>query len=42
MQTVLLLSELGYVDIEKKKFIPVVFLPGFGRELSFKGKYTKT
>jgi len=32
-------GELGYVDIEKKKFIPVVFLPGFGRGLSFKGKY---
>ena len=32
-------GELGWVDLEKKKFVPHVFLPGFGRGLSFKGKY---
>lgn len=30
-------GELGYV--ENKKFVPFIFLPGFGRGLSFKGKY---
>lgn len=32
-------GELGYVDLENKKFVPTVFLPGFGRGLSFFGKY---
>ncbi len=32
-------GELGYVDKENKKFIPVTFAPGFGRGLAFKDKY---
>lgn len=32
-------GELGYVDFASKKFVPVVFMPGFGRGLSFFGKY---
>lgn len=32
-------GELGYVDMEKKKFVPIVFMPGFGRGLSFRGKF---
>jgi uncharacterized protein (TIGR03032 family) len=32
-------GELGWVDFENKKFVPHVFLPGFGRGLSFKGKF---
>jgi len=32
-------GELGHVDFENKKFVPKIFLPGFGRGLSFFGKY---
>jgi uncharacterized protein (TIGR03032 family) len=32
-------GELGFVDFKNKKFVPVVFMPGFGRGLSFFGKY---
>ena len=32
-------GELGYVDIQTNKFCPIAFVPGFGRGLSFKGKY---
>ncbi len=32
-------GELGTVDIENKKFKPVVFCPGFVRGLAFSGKY---
>lgn len=32
-------GELGYVDLDKKEFVPFVFIPGFGRGLSFQGNY---
>lgn len=32
-------GELGTVDLENKKFKPVVFCPGFVRGLAFSGKY---
>ncbi len=32
-------GELGIVNLQTKKFEPVMFCPGFGRGLSFHGKY---
>lgn len=32
-------GDLGYVDLEKKTFVPVAFCPGFLRGLHFHGKY---
>jgi uncharacterized protein (TIGR03032 family) len=32
-------GEFGYVDMEKKRFVPVCFCPGFLRGLSFSGDY---
>lgn len=32
-------GELGWVDVTKKRFEPVVFCPGFVRGLAFTGKY---
>jgi len=32
-------GQFGYVDMEKKEFVPKVFLPGFLRGLTFTGNY---
>lgn len=32
-------GHFGYIDLEKKKFIPVVFIPGFIRGITFINKY---